>query len=182
MSINKAPVARTLVHQREVICRGYAREDGLWDIEGYLCDTKPHSVFLSDRGEVKPHEPIHEMRLCLTLDTQLLIHDARAEMLNHPHRVCPAITGAYRSLVGMRIGAGFLSAARQRFRGVNGCTHLSELIGPVATTAFQALWDRLGDPGEGGRRDGWQVGGCHALRADGEIVREQFPALYRPAE
>jgi hypothetical protein len=34
------PVARKLLHVRSVECRGYLREDGLWDIEGSLKDVK----------------------------------------------------------------------------------------------------------------------------------------------
>ena len=31
---------RKAVHTRSIDCRGYEREDGLWDIEGRLVDTK----------------------------------------------------------------------------------------------------------------------------------------------
>ena len=30
---------RQLMHNRAIECRGYQREDGLWDIEGHLVDT-----------------------------------------------------------------------------------------------------------------------------------------------
>ena len=36
------PKPRTPLHTREVTFNGYAREDGLWDIEGHLKDTKSH--------------------------------------------------------------------------------------------------------------------------------------------
>ena len=34
---------RELVHGRTIICQGYRRADGLWDIEGHLVDTKAYS-------------------------------------------------------------------------------------------------------------------------------------------
>lgn len=170
---------RALRHRRQVICLGYQRKDGLWDIEASLLDTKPQAVHLPERGELAAREPIHEMGLRVTLDEALWIHDAEAWMANHPYHVCPAITGAYRGLIGLRIGAGFLRAARQRFRGVAGCTHLSELIAPIATTAYQTLWDRLEDVDEASDGDGWQVNGCHALRDSGEVVKRYYPLRYR---
>ena len=39
-----APVPRTHVHTRDVQYRGYRREDGLWDIEAELTDTKTYEA------------------------------------------------------------------------------------------------------------------------------------------
>ena len=36
------PLSRQLLHKRVVQCWGYRREDGLWDIEGRLVDTKTY--------------------------------------------------------------------------------------------------------------------------------------------
>lgn len=170
---------RVLRHRRQVICQGYERDDGLWDIEARLLDTKPQAINLPERGDLAPLEPIHEMGLRITLDEALRIHDAEAWMDHHPYHVCPAITGAYRGLIGLRIGAGFLRAARERFRGVAGCTHLSELIAPIATTAYQTLWDRLENARDGQEAEGWQINGCHALRDNGEVVERYYPLQYR---
>ena len=43
------PARRELIHQRDIRCRGYQREDGLWDIEGELIDTKTYSFANRDR-------------------------------------------------------------------------------------------------------------------------------------
>ncbi len=37
-----APAPRQLMHNRAIECRGYQREDGMWDIEGHLVDTKTY--------------------------------------------------------------------------------------------------------------------------------------------
>jgi hypothetical protein len=34
---------RKLVHTRQIECRGYQRDDGHWDIEGHIVDTKANS-------------------------------------------------------------------------------------------------------------------------------------------
>jgi len=41
-----APVPRQLLHRRVVQCTGYRREDGLWDIEGRMVDTKGFSYLI----------------------------------------------------------------------------------------------------------------------------------------
>ena len=37
------PAKRDLKHNRTIKGKGYKREDGLWDIEGFLLDTKTFS-------------------------------------------------------------------------------------------------------------------------------------------
>jgi hypothetical protein len=36
-----APEKRRLMHRRSVECLGYLRDDGLWEVEARLVDTKP---------------------------------------------------------------------------------------------------------------------------------------------
>ena len=43
-------VRRKAMHTRVVTCHGYLREDGLWDIEGHMVDTKPYAFANADRG------------------------------------------------------------------------------------------------------------------------------------
>lgn len=175
---------RRLVHQRQVICRGYERDDGLWDIEGELIDTKPFELSLPERGLIEAGEPIHRMTLRLAVDLRLVIHEAEACMYSTPYRVCPGITSAYTQLAGMQIGPGFVLSARKRLRRVSGCTHLTELIGHVATVAYQTLWDRMDNP-DGGNEENkpaeYAFDGCHALDRSGELVRRLFPEFYRPS-
>jgi hypothetical protein len=40
-------VARAPLHRRAIEIQGYKREDGLYDIEGHLVDTKPHDFKLA---------------------------------------------------------------------------------------------------------------------------------------
>jgi len=57
-----SPAPRKLMHTRAIECRGYEREDGLWDIEAHLTDTKttPHTRREGGR-ERRPGEPVHDM-------------------------------------------------------------------------------------------------------------------------
>jgi hypothetical protein len=149
-----APAPRHLKHTRTVECRGYHRDDGLWDIEGHLVDTKPFDVPNMDRpGNVLPAgEPMHEMWIRLTVDIDLLIHDVEVVTDWRPY---------YGELLG----------------GTKGCTHLVELLGPLATTVYQTLYgarERAKPSGSDGKRPPL-IGTCHMYAADGDLVRKRWP-------
>ena len=66
---NAAP--RKHIHTRKIDCRGYRRDDGLWDIEGTLVDTKTYSFGNEDRAGIAAGEPFHEMHIRLTIDDDM---------------------------------------------------------------------------------------------------------------
>ena len=68
-----APAPRESLHTRQIDCRGYRREDGLWDIEAHLTDVKSYEIKSEWRGKVAPGEPVHDMWVRLTLDDNLCI-------------------------------------------------------------------------------------------------------------
>lgn len=177
---------RRVLHVRRITCIAYARDDGCIDVEGTLLDTKPYSVSLPERGELLPDEKIHEMTLRLTVDMGMTILDAVALTTHSPYKICGAITASYQQLIGIRIEPGFVQHIKRLFRGTAGCSHLTELLPAIATTMFQALWgdsDRFNPdtPGEPVRGIS-PLNGCHALRTDGEVVRQYFPNSYRPID
>lgn len=133
------PAPRRPIHQRNILCQGYLRDDGLWDIEGHLCDIKSYGFVNNDRGIVVAGEPLHEMIVRLTIDDDYRIVAAIAHTAHAPYRMCPAITDAYHGLVGLRIAAGFSRRLRERLGGVQGCTHLTEIVRILATVAFQTI-------------------------------------------
>ena len=49
---------RQLMHNRAIECRGYQREDGLWDIEGHLVDTKTYPTSARDTGRARQPGPM----------------------------------------------------------------------------------------------------------------------------
>ena len=46
-------VARKHVHTRAIDYRGFERDDGMWDIEAHMTDTKTYAFNNNWRGEVK---------------------------------------------------------------------------------------------------------------------------------
>ena len=48
--------ARTLSHTRAVTYHGYRRDDGLWDIEAHLHDSKPAPYEVPGEKKWEPYE------------------------------------------------------------------------------------------------------------------------------
>lgn len=169
---------RRLLHTRRVECAGYEREDGLFEIEGRLLDTKGEQTDFP-YGPIIAGGTLHHMRLLMVLDRKLVIQSVEAVTEQAPTPVCGQITAAYRALAGLQIGAGFKKRVAERVGGLNGCTHLTELLGPMATTAIQTLapivQKRLRqraatDPDFEMPRH-WVIGSCHAYRPGGDAAR-----------
>jgi len=185
-----APVAREHIHTRLVDCRGYRREDGLWDIEGHITDTKTYEFGNRERGRVTPGQPVHDMWIRLTVDDRLTIKAVEAVTDASPYAICPNVTPNFQRLVGVTVGPGFRKQVRERLGGTEGCTHLVELLGPVGTTAFQTVFplverqrafDAKAKPAEDkkARARPALLDTCYAFSGEREVVRQYWPEFYR---
>jgi hypothetical protein len=186
MPLPAANAERKLKHTRTVLVEGFERGDGLWDIDGWLTDIKTYSFPNRDRGEIKAGEPLHGMGLRLTIDEAMLIHDAVAVTDFAPVSICPNITPSFKQLIGMKIKPGFNNAVKEKLGGVKGCTHLVELLGPMATTAFQTLVARrfekmASEIKKDPTRPPRLMDSCHSWAADGPIIAREFPQFYTGA-
>jgi len=192
------PVPRQLRHQRAIRAVAYEREDGLWDIDACLTDHKPRDVPLA--AGVRPNGlPIHELWLRITIDRKLNVVDAEASSDWVPYDgQCQNVQPAYRALIGLNLLQNFRREAGRLLAGTVGCTHLTEMLGVLPTAAIQAfvgaVWDTSnGSPGEepgpelgktaagvepAGEKPPFQLGRCHALRFDGEAVKQFYPRWY----
>ncbi len=183
-----AAAARRLLHTRDVQLRGYLREDGQIEIEARMTDVKTYSAPNIDRSMIAAGEPLHDMwiRMTLTPD-ELEITACEAVMDSTPYGICPQAAPKMERLVGLKIGKGFLKAASLRVGGVEGCTHLRELLQPVATTAFQTQYSLLNHELDGGAREiehglaPGMLNSCHAYNEHGPLVarlraEEEIPA------
>jgi hypothetical protein len=172
------PAPRAQVHTRDVICCGYRRTDGLWDVEARMTDRKAYAV-CNDHRTVEAGAPFHDMALRVTIDDGLLIHAVDTSVDAAPHQICPVVTPNFKCLVGLRIGAGFGAELRRRLSGVRGCTHLVELFGPLATTAIQTVRPlRREFSGADVEPRPVQIDTCHALAAAGQVVARYWPRFH----
>jgi len=169
---------RRLIHRRMVECLGFLRADGLWDIEGRLSDSKTHPVTLAEGRTVAPGQTYHGMWIRLTLDDDFIVREVQMSMPDVPTSQCRGAMPAYQKLVGERIGSGFTRRIKELFGGIGGCVHLTELLLPIATTAFQTIpmarslvAPRTPEDVEVYRNaKGALINTCHALREDSPVV------------
>ena len=182
------PAERQPIHTREITCRGFRRADGLWDIEGHLTDVKSYAFTTEQRGRLEPGDPVHDLWLRLTVDSQFKVRAIEAVTDRSPFLSCGAITPNYQRLVGLSIGRGWTRAVKERLGGVEGCTHLMEMLGPIATTAFQTIYPILArEKAERAKAEGREedkqarpvlLNMCHIFASDGEVVRKFWPEHY----
>ena len=134
------PAAREDRHNRQVTCRGFARKDGLLDIEGELIDTKAYDFPSSTHGVIASGTPVHHMKVRITIDFDMVIQHAEAVTVHGPYAICPKGADNITGLIGLQIGPGWKRKVQTAIGGPKGCTHITELMGPMATTAFQTLY------------------------------------------
>jgi hypothetical protein len=174
-------VNRELVHTRVVTCQGYKREDGLWDIEGRIVDTKPYRFSNRDRGGwIEADEALHDMSVRLTINLELEVIDAEAVIDAAPYDYCKCVAPIAGNLIGLRIAHGWTNKSKAAMGRNKGCTHLSELLGPVATTAIQTIAsERMGrgDPESKSKSTAF-LDTCHAMAADSPVVKVHWPEQY----
>lgn len=182
MPLPPPAIEREPIHTRAIECRSYVRDDGLVDIEGHLTDVKSYAFDNEYRGEIKAGEPLHDMWIRITVDGDFVIREVATAMDGTPFAVCPAILPAFDKLKGIGIGPGWSRQIRKRLGGVRGCTHMVDLLRPLATVAFHTVqWSRAApkQPGGGEKPPArLPLNTCHAWSSEGEVVRTRFPEHY----
>ena len=181
-----APAAREELHDRDISLRGYRRHDALYDIEAHLVDTKTYAFGNVDRGTIEPGVPLHGMWARMTIDEDMLIVAFEACIEYSPYNICPGAAASFAGLAGMRIGRGFVRQAMERVGGTKGCTHLRELLQPMATVAFQTIAagrrkrDESTDAGAADAKPARPpvLDTCRAYATTSPVVKRTWPHLY----
>ena len=175
------PAPRTPIHTRTFDCRGYERDDGLWDIEGHLRDTKAFDWRRREgMTDLPAGDPVHDMWIRLTIDLDMKIHAALAVTDSSPYRACGDITPNFSALVGRTIERGWTKGLRAAIGGSHGCTHMWELLGRVAAVAYQSTGQaRARHRPVASDRIPYQFMSCHMYTPDSVATLERWPHLYR---
>lgn len=184
MSLSQQPAERRLLHRRAIDVQVFARQDGFFEVEASLQDTKPRAFPVA--GGLRPaRDPLHAMRLLLRIDAKANILEAQSETQWMPYPgACDRHGGAYARLVGLNLFKGFRQGVKERLGGTQGCTHITELCNVLPTAVVQAFVGVVIDP-RGSHADDvppFQIDRCHALRRDGETVKTYFPRWHLAAE
>lgn len=174
------PVPRTLRHTRAIQVEAFARDDGLWDLDARITDVKTRDVALAS-GLREAGHPVHDLKLRITINRDLVIVDAEAASDAVPYPgYCDTIAPAYKSLIGLSLTNHFRLRLKDRLAGVLGCTHLTELSLILPTAAIQAYANdvfkaRDGDGADEFTERPFQLDRCYALRVDGPAVAKYYP-------
>lgn len=190
MSELPSPVSRRPIHTRNIRFEGFLRDDGLWDIDCELSDTKAEPIHMRERGLLPPGEPVHLLRVRLTLDDDFTIRAVQTASAKVPFQECHVATaGPMQKLVGLRMGPGWRKTLNGAIGGVAGCTHMRELVFNAATAAFQMIphyreTERGSDaaPSGGSGKPPFYMGQCMTWAFDGPVVKRNAPQFYRERE
>ncbi|MDA8600938.1 DUF2889 domain-containing protein [Burkholderiaceae bacterium] len=178
------PSPRKHRHTRTIHAEGFLREDGLWDIEARMIDSKTYVYTEPYRGDREPGSAVHDMAIRLTMDSQLTITAIEVSMAATPYPTCTQVAPNFQGLVGTTIGGGWRRVVNECVGATRGCTHVRELLFPMATVAFQTIkgWPegaatvtKVAMPVE--MAQSAFVNGCYAWAADGDVVAEMYPTL-----
>ncbi len=176
------PAPRRPLHTRRIVFDSFARDDGLFDIEGRIIDTKAYRYEEPVRGLREPGAVVHEMWARLTIDGDMIVHDIQVSIPGAPYPTCAEAQARFRSLVGLGLAKGWRRAVDERVGGTKGCTHVREMLAQMPTVAFQSLGNWSLNTAEGMETVASRVlvqpkfiDGCHSWAADGPIVAVMFP-------
>jgi len=178
------PSKREHVNTRNINFMGYRREDGMWDVEAELTDTRPYSFPNHDRGRIEADEPLHHMLLRLTVDRNLEIHDIAVSTEASPFNYCPGITETYKQLIGVHIASGWVKKVKKLFAREKGCTHITELLCTIGTPAIHTVFATKNADEDVETRKAFNPGTntCYALAEDSPVVKIHWPESYKSKE
>lgn len=176
------PLTRRELHFRRIDMRGFERSDGLFEVEGRVTDSKTHEFVHPEPGRKVPAgEHIHDMGVRLVFDEDMVVHEVQTFTDSAPYAACPEGGRALQSIKGLRMAGGWSREVRTRLRGARSCTHLMEILIPLATTAYQSLgFLRVARPAKlDEERRPLQIDSCYAYAEGGAVVLHRWPQFYR---
>ncbi len=169
---------REPLHLRRIEMNGWRRADGRYEIEARLRDTKPWDMTTLGGLGRKAGEALHDMSIRWVVDEELHLLEVHACIDASPHKVCPTAVASLQRLVGLQVGPGWNRAVRERMGpSYERCTHLTELLTPMATAALQSLWPvrMKKEPTLDAQGRPKKIDSCLAYSADGDAVRVMWP-------
>ena len=180
------PAPRRHLHTRTIKCEGFERDDGLYDIEARIVDQKTYPTHEPYRGHRAPGMHVHDMQLRLTLEQDMTVRAIEVKTNHAPYDACRTVAPNYNALIGAKVGGGWRKAVTEAVGRTRGCTHITELLMPAATVAFQTIgsWPKAGQVATEAKPDltakkPYFIDACKAWASDGEVVKRLFPLHYR---
>lgn len=177
-------LTREALHHRQIDLHFYRLSNGDYEVVGRVIDTKSHAFRLQLATEDLPAgSPIHDIEVRMVVDETLIVKEASAQMRSTPFGVCQGAKVTLGPIVGLQIAAGWNKRVRELLGGTASCTHIMELLGPMATTVLQGVAPkRIAEidlpHNEAMRRA--KVNTCFAYSDEREVVAKLWPHLAKP--
>lgn len=142
---------------------------------------------MRERGLLPAGEPVHLLRVRLTVDDGFTIRAVQTAAVNTPFDECQVPAAEpMQKLVGLTMGPGWRRMIEGAIGGVGGCTHLRELVFNAATAAFQMIphyratqAGRQHDAPAAESKPPFYMGQCMTWAFEGPVVRRLAPQFYR---
>lgn len=178
MPLSRPLLTRTRLHTRRVTYECFRRDDDLFELEGHLTDIKDHDYALLS-GVRLAGDPVHDMWARVTVGRDFVIRtiEVRTDDMPYPG-ACDRIESAYARLVGASVLHGFRKTLHDTMGGVQGCSHVTELLTHLPPAAIQ-MFAGLRREIEEGEGKPFQLDRCHALETTTDTVRRYYPQWYR---
>jgi hypothetical protein len=182
-----APAARELLHERKVHLSGWRRQDGLWDIEASMTDQRSYDSRSVEKGVITAGDPVHQICVRITVDDRFTVKSVAAAMNAVPYHTCPGALDSLSVLEGATLSRGWRRRVGEGLGGVQGCTHIRELLLQAATVAFQTIpvvhAQQHGDilPAVDGQPPP-HLGTCTTWALDGPVVARVYPQFAAPKQ
>lgn len=176
-----APLTREELHHRQLDLRFYHLSNGHYEVTGRVIDTKTYPFRLQLATEDLPAgSPVHDIEVRLVVDEALTVQDASAQMRATPFGICRGAQQTLTPLIGLKIAAGWNKKVRDLLGGTSSCTHIMELLGPMATTVLQGVAPKriaeIDLPENEAMRKA-KVNSCFAYSEEREVVARLWPHL-----
>ena len=128
-------------HIRNIEISIYSTHDeNKFIVEGFLKDDRLNDYYLIT-GEKRHGGKIHNMAVRMLVSVpHMKIEDIEAEMIDVPGEECHDTTDFVKSVIGLTLTQGYSIKVRSLLGGINGCTHMVNLLINMAPAAIQGIW------------------------------------------
>jgi hypothetical protein len=175
-------ITKEELHFRRIDMRGFRRSDGLYEIEGRVTDRKPYDFVPAEAGGRSPPISRYTIWACDSYSTTRCWCTMCTPSAKPIPTAIARVAAVCCSPERLRMSSGWAKEVRERLGRADSCTHLRELLIPLATAALQSMsvlkknrpepLDAMGRPKK--------IDSCYAYAAQRELVRVHWPEFHRP--
>ena len=107
MPLSKSKHQRELLHTRDIEVRGFKRDDGFYEVEGFVKDIRTKK-YMNQWIEIPAGEPMHYMQSRLAIDSNYIVKEIEVSSDSHPYPgFCNKVVANFDVLIGSKIGGGW---------------------------------------------------------------------------